>query len=179
MKRLISVIIVLLGLSLLFDSRILNFIIHYRISYLNYIFIFLTDFGPYIIFLFSTFILLYKKKLKLIPLLWLSFIIVFLLIELLKFSIPRPRPEVDYLIYSAGNSFPSRHAAIAFTPLYLINKNFPKFKWYFLSFACLIVFSRLYLGVHYLSDIIAGAFLGYILGLIISKLEYKKQFNLT
>ena len=83
MKRLISVIIVLLGLSLLFDSRILNFIIHYRISYLNYIFIFLTDFGPYIIFLFSTFILLYKKKLKLIPLLWLSFIIVFLLIELL------------------------------------------------------------------------------------------------
>ncbi|NLK37870.1 MAG: phosphatase PAP2 family protein [Epulopiscium sp.] len=58
-------------------------------------------------------------------------------------------------------SFPSGHTAAAFVAVrigYGINKSFGRCM---LIFAVCMAFSRLYLAVHYPSDIIAGAFLGW------------------
>ncbi len=79
-----------------------------------------------------------------------------------KIFIQRPRPEL-HIIKVFGYSFPSGHAtistALAFA-LYLILKNRIKHKKILLilsiMYPILISFSRVYLSVHYLSDVIAG-----------------------
>lgn len=84
----------------------------------------------------------------------------------LKNIIQRPRPftllpDVALLIPPPRSfSFPSGHAGSSFagaTAIYLQNK-----KWGVptLVLALLIAFSRLYLSVHYLTDLLAGALLG-------------------
>ncbi len=88
---------------------------------------------------------------------------------LLKNLIQRPRPEGYRLIQENGYSFPSGHSMVsmAFYGLivYLIWKKVknPKER-YILCTICailpiLIGFSRIYLGVHYASDVLAGLLL--------------------
>jgi undecaprenyl-diphosphatase len=83
----------------------------------------------------------------------------------------RERPE-GALFEEVGYSFPSSHASVAFSMIAMMNREFPGIKWIFVVVALLITFSRIYLGVHYASDLVAGGFLGFGIGLII--LERKK-----
>ena len=104
---------------------------------------------------------------------------------LLKNLIQRPRPEGYRLIQENGYSFPSGHSMVsmAFYGLivYLIWKKVknPKER-YILCTICailpiLIGFSRIYLGVHYFSDILAGVLIsGFVFGLI-----YKFYFSVN
>lgn len=92
---------------------------------------------------------------------------------LLKIIIDRPRP-VDAVILEDSASFPSGHATVAMAfygfLTYLLLDNIenihPKRKYrapIILAGAILIFligFSRLYLGVHYLSDVLAGCLVG-------------------
>jgi undecaprenyl-diphosphatase len=70
-------------------------------------------------------------------------------------------------------SFPSFQAMLVFSALPLLNKQFKKFRYIWFIFACLVAFSRVYFGVHYLSDVMAGAIIGYLIGLIMVKVEEK------
>lgn len=89
-----------------------------------------------------------------------------LLNVLLKNIIQRPRPEGYRLIEETGFSFPSGHSMVntAFYGLliYLIIKNVKNKKLKYalsvlISFLILAIgFSRIYLGVHYTSDVLAG-----------------------
>jgi undecaprenyl-diphosphatase len=91
--------------------------------------------------------------------------------DLLKDVAARPRPcqvlESVRLIVSCPRSFslPSSHATTSFafiTPYFVLARHFIQAGWlaYLLTLASLIAFSRTYLGVHYPSDILAGAVLG-------------------
>ena len=53
----------------------------------------------------------------------------------------------------------------------ILDKEFPKMKWIWLTIAVVVALSRLYIGVHYLSDVIAGGILGYFVGLVIIAAE--------
>lgn len=88
---------------------------------------------------------------------------------LLKFMIDRPRPDAIWAIFkSYGDSFPSGHSLYAASYAALIvlfTQSYPKRHIYF-AFAGLWLLmmglSRIYLGVHYLSDVLAGWALGLI-----------------
>lgn len=61
-------------------------------------------------------------------------------------------------------SFPSGHTCSSFVVLSIFQFWNSALFWITLPIACIISFSRLYLGVHYPSDIIAGMILGYAIG---------------
>jgi undecaprenyl-diphosphatase len=61
-------------------------------------------------------------------------------------------------------SFPSNHAFNNFAAATFIYRFFPKLKWALFITASLIAISRVYLGLHYPSDILGGAIFGIITG---------------
>lgn len=67
-------------------------------------------------------------------------------------------------------SFPSNHAFNNFAAAVFIYKFFPKLKWALFITAVLISISRVYLGLHYPSDILGGAVFGIISGYLFAVL---------
>ncbi|MBS4028665.1 MAG: phosphatase PAP2 family protein, partial [Ignavibacteriales bacterium] len=86
--------------------------------------------------------------------------------SLLKNIFERPRPCVSLenvrLLVSCGSgySFPSSHAVNNFAIATLLSMYFRNYRILFFAFASLVAYSRVYVGVHYPSDIIAGALIG-------------------
>lgn len=66
-------------------------------------------------------------------------------------------------------SFPSNHAINNFAAAMFFYRLFPKLKWILFSTAFLVALSRVYLGLHYPSDIIGGAILGMIFGFLFAE----------
>ena len=64
-------------------------------------------------------------------------------------------------------SFPSAHATNIFAAATFFTLFYPKGKWAYLTLALLVSISRVYVGVHYPSDVIAGAIVGWIIGWIV------------
>ena len=73
-------------------------------------------------------------------------------------------------------SFPSLHTMLAFSVVPFLDEEFPRFKYVWIALAVIIGFSRIYLGFHFASDVIAGGLLGYIIGVIIIKSEKEHEF---
>jgi undecaprenyl-diphosphatase len=68
------------------------------------------------------------------------------------------------ILFLKDFSFPSAHAALCFSLVPVLDREYPHFKSFWIGFAVLVAFSRLYLGVHYFSDVMAGAFIGLLIG---------------
>jgi len=103
-------------------------------------------------------------------------------VELLKWLIHLPRPVAIYQGASAF-SFPSGHTAMSvilygFLAIVLAGGRLRRLRWGIfiavLSISFLIAISRLYLGVHWLSDVLGGFFLGTGLAIVFG-LAYLKQ----
>lgn len=71
-----------------------------------------------------------------------------------------------------GGSFPSNHAMNAFTFATVLTLYFPRNFLYFYIFSMLVAYSRIYVGVHYPSDIIGGGLLGILIGMFVYYLFY-------
>jgi undecaprenyl-diphosphatase len=168
MKKIWYILISLLIASFFIDKIILNFIIQNRINLLNDVFIWFTN--PYLLIGLGIMliIILFKKEEKIYPVV-LSGFLGYLFSYILKEIIMRIRPEVISLVVESTKSFPSSHATVVFAVFPFINKEFKKLRGLYLITGGLILFSRLYVGAHYLSDLIGGAMLGLIIGNLILK----------
>ena len=69
-------------------------------------------------------------------------------------------------------SFPSGHAATAFTAAFVLSYFDKKRRWFYYIIAVLISFSRIYLGCHYFFDVVFGGLLGGSIAWITLKVKY-------
>lgn len=121
--------------------------------------------------LFSVLVIVFWKKIRKAFL--INLILVFMLNYILKLIFSRTRPIDINIITETGYSFPSGHAMISLAIYgflaYLLWKSDYKYKKIGVSLLVLLIvligISRIYLGVHYTSDVIAGFIvsLGYLL----------------
>ena len=130
-------------------------------------------------------IFMFKNK-KLALAIALNIIVSVILNNVIKFIISRPRPlEENRLIHASGYSFPSGHAmnGIVFYGflvylIYKMIKNKP-LKYSLIILINILVFlvglSRIYLGVHYTSDVIAGYLFGF--AYLIISISLLRKFN--
>ena len=90
----------------------------------------------------------------------------------LKPLIARPRPcqelaALNLLVGCGGGfSLPSAHTANSFGQALLFSFHFRKVGWYLYPVAALIGLSRVFVGVHYPADVVCGAILGCLIGVI-------------
>ena len=87
--------------------------------------------------------------------------------EVLKIIIGRARPIFSdpalFNMFSTSHDFhsmPSGHTSISFAGLVMLGMLFPKIKWLTWTLAIIIGVSRVYVGAHWASDVIVGAFIG-------------------
>ena len=87
---------------------------------------------------------------------------------LIKLVVRRPRPKLDGLPPLGGApsslSFPSAHATASFAAATAMSRLAPELKLAFFGAAAVMAVTRPYLGMHYPSDIAAGAILGTVIG---------------
>ncbi|WP_297520712.1 phosphatase PAP2 family protein [uncultured Clostridium sp.] len=148
---------------------------------LNFIMIFFTKIGDLgAIWLLIGFIFFFFKKLRKVGILiYLSQLLNIIVITILKDLIQRPRPFLTLtnlhplISLPTSYSFPSGHASSAFAGALIIAYMLKKWAIPAYITAILIAFSRVYVGVHYPSDIIIGSILGTISSVIII-VFYKK-----
>ena len=141
-------------------------------------FVCITFFGSFLVVPILSTLLLFFHQLRwriLIPL-WIALLSSGLLVWIMKPLIARPRPSLP-LIPETGYSFPSGHAAAVFTVYPFIRYAYPKYHFFWLAFAVLIAISRIYLHVHYVTDVLAGAFIGYTLGALVLYYWKKKYLK--
>ena len=131
---------------------------------------FITNFGGAIILIvlaFMLFIFIKNKKIGVSIISNLAIITV--LNQLLKRIVQRPRPTEFRIVEESGYSFPSGHSMVSMAfygyLIYLIYKYVKNkyLKWISIILLsiliCSIGISRIYLGVHYTSDVLGGFFI--------------------
>jgi undecaprenyl-diphosphatase len=104
------------------------------------------------------------------------------LVAVLKEVVARPRPyetlaNVQYYLVQSGFSFPSAHAAGAFAVSIAIGVRERKYLPLLLVIALAVAFSRVYIGVHFPLDAIAGSIIGAIIGLQVGRLDLSKPLH--
>lgn len=163
---LILTVFVKTGKTLGIDNAIYNFIISFQNDKLTYFIKFITKFANVksIIIIVILFLIIKRNFIGIIP--TIVAIDVEILNLVLKFILKRDRPNILQLISVDNYSYPSGHAMISMGVygcfIYLIykyvdNKKIKICSIVLLSLLILLIgFSRIYLGVHYFSDIVGG-----------------------
>ena len=155
-----------------FEFTILNLIQSLRTPAFDQVVLFITSLANYVWYILIIGLLMNKPTRKIGIILAVAMILQYLINGgLLKHLFTRVRPcnvdaTIELLIKRPkGFSFPSGHSAAAFCAVgVLYGARIKRLLWSTLILACLIAFSRLYLYVHFPTDVLAGALCGFLIG---------------
>jgi undecaprenyl-diphosphatase len=161
--------LLLLALAFIFDNQIVQFFTNIKNPVVNTVFakiLFIEqDYIFYPLVILATLLILFFQKKKTIFTYLKSLVIALAFSFILKIIIAKPRP-----MFASNDSFPSGHSTLLFTTLPFLEKA-GEIIWF--VFSLLFVIVRIWAGLHYASDIIAGALIGYFLPIFAIKL-FKK-----
>jgi undecaprenyl-diphosphatase len=180
----------LILLSLCIDNSLVKLTSYLRNGILDEFFLGITFVSSEIIISFvltSLFLWKEEKRRWIIPL-WMSLGISAIVSFILKATIQRARPfqlgivsliqNLQSASYSTWNfSFPSFQSMLVFCAIPILSEQFPKLKKFWITFAILVAFSRVYFGLHFVSDVLIGGLIGYLIGIIIARKEKENKFG--
>ena len=158
-----------------FDTMILNLIQEFiRNDFFDTFFVFITKLGDEgYVWIALAILLLFRKDTRKYGVMVAIGLLLCLFVNnnALKPLVARSRPcwvnPIELLIpMPRGYSFPSGHTCSSMASAYVLNKWNPKYGKYFYVLAILIAFSRLYLYVHYPTDVLAGIVVGTFCGFV-------------
>jgi undecaprenyl-diphosphatase len=150
------------------DHRLERWVVEHRVSWLDQVFVWVSNIGAFgwifIAIALAAAILLRRPQVLLLTL--AAAVVADLLSRGLKAAIDRERPHLPpgephrLVALPTDASFPSGHATVAFACAVTLALAVPRLAAPVLVLATAIAYSRVYLGVHYPLDVIAGAALG-------------------
>ncbi|MEW5913865.1 MAG: phosphatase PAP2 family protein [Thermodesulfobacteriota bacterium] len=103
--------------------------------------------------------------------------------QVFKHLVGRPRPRLHQPIWqglmptfdSDWHSFPSGHAATSFALAAVLASRYPDWGFLFYGLAVFVACGRLLSGSHYLSDTLAGAVLGLMVGWLLAAWDRRRR----
>lgn len=159
------------------DQNVADFIKNNFSSNLEKIFNFTSDFiGIYTLIIIIVCILLKFKNKLYIKLTLVTYTFTLLITSISKIIISRPRPLIEVTATIDKYSFPSGHTLVSFVMYYFMayiltinSDKYTKIVYYIISTILVftVAFSRLYLGVHYFTDVIGAIIFGIVILLMI------------
>lgn len=165
------------------DSSVYNFLISFKNDSLTNFFRFITKFSNVAFLVIFVLIVLLILRNKDAVFVIFNLIFLRLLNYVIKIIIKRDRPNILRLIKIGEYSFPSGHAMISMGVYgYLIYLIYKKIKNPYIKYLGIIILSlliiligisRIYLGVHYFSDVVAGYTLSLIYLIIFIRVRRK------
>jgi undecaprenyl-diphosphatase len=186
----VIIIIAFIFVSLYFDNALIKDVSLLRSGILDSFFLAITFVSSEIIifFILTSLFLWNERKRRWIFPLWMSLGISAIVAFILKISVQRARPfqlglvsllpSLQEASFSTWNfSFPSFQSMLPFCAIPILSEQFPKLKKFWIVFAVLVAFSRVYFGLHFISDVIAGGLIGYLIGVIVVKEEKENRFG--
>jgi undecaprenyl-diphosphatase len=124
-----------------------------------------------------------KNEKKMALLLTVSIVAGALFTYPLKFLINRARPyetiESARLLtpHEYDPSFPSCHVEMSFLASTVISRFHPEYAKYLYAFSFIVALSRVYVGVHFPGDVVAGMILGIIIGKVMIMMAERMKDN--
>ncbi len=169
--KLKTVVILLISLIISFflDKRLIYYLISIRNPILDKLMVYSTYLGN--VLMVTVFLLVFIFYIKehrkyLFPLLF-TITIASTLTEIIKLITKIPRPflglNLPILVTYSGYSFPSGHAMALTIGYMFLKKEDTRLANFWLIFTIILLFGRIYTGLHYTSDIIGGMLIGYFI----------------
>ncbi len=125
--------------------------------------------------------MLYKKDMNVYTFV-IAGILLYIISDTIKFIVREPRPCHDASLglltspaaCETSFSFPSNHASVL-TGLAFFTRNYKYIRILYIAWLILILFGRVYLGVHYFTDVLAGMALSLVVAYVLYR--YRKRIN--
>lgn len=161
------------------DLQIIEWIeANLRNSVFDLFFKIITELGDKFVFIIIMLILFWAVNKRFSYKFLFAFLLSAIINTVIKVIVKRPRPY-ELGVESVGSktkgySFPSGHSQATGVIYYSLKEEFGKkhkaLNWVLLIILILVPFSRMYLGQHFLSDVIVGALIGIIMSILAFKL---------